>query len=71
MAVDTEAKRWSMMAMGSNPVRTHLFNPSTSGLVSIEKITVLQYYGGIAWANPSGVSIPVFMHHFTKNIGVR
>jgi hypothetical protein len=42
-----------MLALANGPVRTHVFNPSTSGLVSIEKITVLQYYGGIAWDNPS------------------
>ena len=54
MTVDTEAKRWSMMALATGPVRTHVFNPDTSGLVSIEKITVLQQYGGIAWNNPSG-----------------
>ena len=56
MAVDSEAKRWSMMAMAGNPVRTHLFNPSTSGLVSIEKITLLQYYGGNAWDTPVVIS---------------
>jgi len=67
---DSEPKRWSIMAMAS-PIRTHLFNPDTSGLVSIEKITTLQHYGGIAWDNPSGVSVPVFMHHYTKNIGRR
>ena len=71
MAIDTEAKRWSMLAMASSPIRTHVFNPDTSGLSSIEKITVLQYYGGIAWANPSGITIPIMMHHYTKNIGSR
>ncbi len=49
MAIDTEAKRWSMLALCSGS-RTHVFNPDTSGLSSIEKITVLQHYGGIAWA---------------------
>jgi len=53
MAIDSEAKRWSMLAMANNPIRTHVFNPDTSGLVSIEKITLLQYYGGNAWDNPT------------------
>ena len=39
MAVDTEAKRWSMLAFANGPVRSHVFNPDTNGLVSIEKIT--------------------------------
>ena len=52
MAVDSEQKRWSMLALANGPVRTHVFNPATSGLSGIEKITVLQYYGGIAWASP-------------------
>jgi len=56
VALNTEAKRWSMLAMASNPVRTHVFNPATSGLVSIEKITVLQYYGGISWDSPVAVT---------------
>jgi hypothetical protein len=51
MAIDSEPKRWSMLAF-AGPMRTHVFNPDTSGLVSIEKITVLQHYGGIAWDNP-------------------
>ena len=53
MAIDTEAKRWSMLALANGPVRTHVFNPATSGIVSIEKITLLQQYGGIAWDNPA------------------
>ena len=52
MAVDTEQKRWSMLAWASGVARTHVFNPETSGLSSIEKITVLQHYGGVAWASP-------------------
>jgi hypothetical protein len=41
-----------MLALANGPVRSHVFNPDTSGLVSIEKITLLQHYGGIAWDNP-------------------
>ena len=52
MAIDTEQKRWSMLAFASNPIRTHVFNPATSGLSSIEKITALLYYGGNAWDSP-------------------
>ena len=47
-----------MLAFASNPVRTHVFNPNTSGLVSIEKITVLQYYGGIVWDGLVVVPLP-------------
>lgn len=50
MAVDTEPKRWSMLALSSGAVPSHVFNPETSGLSSIEKITVLQHYGGIEWS---------------------
>lgn len=57
MAVDSEAKRWSMLAFANGPVRTHVFNPDTSGLVSVEKITVLQHYGGIAWDAVAIVSV--------------
>ena len=53
MAIDSEQKRWSMLALANGPVRTHVFNPATSGLSSIEKITVLLQYGGIAWSDPS------------------
>ena len=59
MAVDTEAKRWSMLAFASGPARTHVFNPDTSGLVSIEKVTVLQHYGGNVWDNPAAPSFKV------------
>ena len=56
MAIDTEQKRWSMLALANGPVRSHVFNPSTSGLVSVEKITLLQHYGGIAWDDPTPVT---------------
>lgn len=56
MAVDTEAKRWSMLAFCSGS-RTHVFNPDTSGLSSIEKITVLQHYGGIPWSEAVVVAV--------------
>ncbi len=56
MAIDSEPKRWSMLALCSGAVPSHAFNPDTSGLVSIEKITVLQHYGGIAWDSPAGAA---------------
>lgn len=56
MAIDTEAKRWSMLAAASGISGNIVFKPDTSGLVSIEKITTLRYYGGIAWDNPSAPS---------------
>lgn len=49
MAIDTAAKRWSMLSVASGVGRSIVFSPDTSGLVSIEKITVLKYYGGNAW----------------------
>jgi hypothetical protein len=45
-----------MLAMSSGIVPSHVFNPDISGLVSIEKITVLQHYGGIAWDGGGGAS---------------
>ncbi len=69
MAVDTEAKRWSMLALASGAVPSHVFNPDTSGLVSIEQITVLQKYGGIAWSNPSPPSGRV-MSSLTRHGGL-
>jgi hypothetical protein len=56
MAINSEAKRWSMLGFASGSGRNIVFNPNTSGLVSIEKITVLKYYGGIAWDNPAPVT---------------
>jgi len=58
MAVDSEQKRWSMLALSSGAVPSHVFNPETSGLSSIEKITVLQHYGGISWEGPD-VTAPI------------
>ena len=50
MAVDTEAKRWSMLQLASGPSSYPLlFNPDTSGLSAIERATVLKKYGGISW----------------------
>ena len=53
MALDSEPKRWSMLAMASGAGRNMVFNPDTSGLVSVEKITILRHYGGIAWGSPT------------------
>lgn len=48
MAVDTEAKRWSMLQICAGPsTYATVFNPDTSGLVAIERATVLKLYGGI------------------------
>lgn len=55
MAVDTEAKRWGMLQLGSGPAYYPLvFNPDTSGLAAIERATVLKLYGGIAFDSPGG-----------------
>lgn len=68
MTINSEPKRWSMLSMASpRAARPFVFNPDTSGLVSIEKITVLQYYGGNAWATPGGgggVAIEVIGHYY-------
>lgn len=49
MAIDTEAKRWSMLNVASGPARALVFNPDTSGLAAIERATVLKLYGGNAF----------------------
>ena len=56
MAIDTEAKRWNMLAHAGNPIRSIVFNPDTSGVSAIEKTTLLLYYGGNTWDSPSGSS---------------
>ena len=45
-----------MLAFANGPGRSLVFNPDTSGLVSIEQITTLLYYGGNAWDNPVAVT---------------
>lgn len=55
MAITTEAQRWSMLGAASGIGRNIVFNPNSSGLVSIEKITILKHYGGISWDNPTPV----------------
>ena len=61
MAVDTEAKRWSMMQLASGPSYYPLvFNPDTSGLSAIERATVLKLYGGIAFSAAAPIIIPGF-----------
>ena len=71
MALDTEAKRWSMLATSSGIVPSHVFNPDTSGLVSIEQITVLQHYGGIAWdgAAPPSPTPPIIHYYLSLLAG--
>lgn len=50
MAIDTEAKRWSMLNVAAGPAaHAQVFNPDTSGLVFIERATVLKLYGGNAF----------------------
>lgn len=71
MAIDSEAKRWSMLALASSPPRTIVFNPDTSGVVSIERITVLQKYGGIAWDAPVAPSpVPFMSMSLTRRVGI-
>lgn len=53
MAIDTKAKRFSMLSFAGGIGRGLVFSPDTSGLVSVEKITILRHYGGIAWGSPT------------------
>lgn len=62
MAIDTEAKRWSMLQVATSPCSyAHVFNPSASGLSAIERATVLKRYGGIAWDSPIAPTLPPAM----------
>lgn len=48
MALDSEAKRWSMLQIAGGPsYYPFVFNPDTSGVVAIERATLLKLYGGI------------------------
>ena len=70
MAIDSEQKRWSMLGFASGTGRNMVFNPNTSGLVSIEQVTALKYYGGIAWDNPAPVTfIPSWANRINTLIG--
>lgn len=72
MAIDTAAKRFSMLALAGGVGRNIVFKPDTSGLVSIEKITTLKYYGGIAWNNPGAPTFKaVWAANRNRYIGLR
>ena len=58
MAIDSEAKRWSMLRVAAGPCAAPLFNPDTSGLSFIERATVLRLYGGNAF--DASVITPVY-----------
>ena len=48
MAIDSEAKRWSMLGLANGPIPGHVVNPTGSDLDSIvEKLSILQVYGGL------------------------
>lgn len=52
MAVDTEKKRWGMMAFGGG-VHTHaVINPTGSDMDAAERASLLGLYGGIALDAP-------------------
>ena len=55
MAITTEAQRWAIhaLASGGPAIRNTVFNPETSGVVAIERATVLRICGSVAWANPT------------------
>ena len=47
MALDSEAKRWSMLQLASGPGRSHVINPTGSDADSREeRLTFLVIYGG-------------------------
>ena len=72
MAIDSEAKRWGMLNVASGPGRALVFNPDTSGLVAIERATVLKLYGGNAF--DAAVITPVYgwggRSGIGRNVGV-
>ena len=57
MAIDSEPKRWAMhaRAVGGPAIRNTVFNPDTSGLVAIERATVLRFGGTVAFASPTAI----------------
>ena len=47
MALDSEAKRWSMLQVANGPGYSHVINPSGSNFDSqVERFTLLNIYGG-------------------------
>ena len=52
MAIDSESKRWAMHAFASGIGRNTAFNPDTSGLVAIERATVLRHCGTVPFGQP-------------------
>jgi len=53
MAVDTEAKRWSMLRIAGGTVAGIVFNPTGSDAETvIERATLLGLYGGIDFDSP-------------------
>ena len=62
MAVDTRAKRLSMLAFsGPDDLNT---DPATSGVDAPERADFLGLYRGITLNNPSAAVVPIFFHHY-------
>jgi len=40
-------------ASGGPAIRNTVFNPDTSGIVAVERATVLRVCGSVAWENPA------------------
>ena len=53
MAIDTPAKRFSMMGM-ANPTIKMVITDAVSGVNAGERATFLDLYSGISLSNPSG-----------------
>jgi hypothetical protein len=73
MALDTEAKRWSMLQMAGGPSRVPFINPTGSNLDSIEeRVTNLNLYGGltsVATVFTSAVGVSDAMYDILGDLG--
>ena len=56
MAIDTAAKRFSMMGM-ANPTIKMIITDGVSGVNAGERATFIDVYSGIALSNPSGFQV--------------
>ena len=62
MAIDTAAKRFSILGIGSSMIK-HVITDAVSGVNASERSTFLDLYSGIALDNPSASSVPIFAYH--------
>jgi len=62
MAIDTAAKRFSMLGIVSTTIK-HVITDTISGVNASERSTFIDLYSGIALDNPSSTVIPIFAYH--------